>query len=125
MKMLHQMQLVITLLWVVFFLSVESFLCTGSFYLRSVNLIHLKQLKPYVPRPSYAVFAMRKRSSSPASEEEKPGSKRPIRDDVIQLVGRITESLPNALFRVELEPSKQMILATISGRPKLDLPTSS
>ena len=30
--------------------------------------------------------------------------------------GKVVESLPNAMFRVEIEPSKQVILATISGK---------
>ena len=30
--------------------------------------------------------------------------------------GRVVESLPNAMFRVEIEPSKQLVLATISGK---------
>ena len=33
-----------------------------------------------------------------------------------QVNGRVTESLPNAMFRVEIEPSKQLVLATISGK---------
>lgn len=33
-----------------------------------------------------------------------------------QLSGKVVESLPNAMFRVEIEPSKQIILATISGK---------
>ncbi|PIS29624.1 translation initiation factor IF-1 [Candidatus Saganbacteria bacterium CG08_land_8_20_14_0_20_45_16] len=35
--------------------------------------------------------------------------------DVIELEGKITEALPNALFRVELETG-QMVLAHISGK---------
>lgn len=35
--------------------------------------------------------------------------------DVIKLVGKVTEALPNAQFRVELENGHQ-ILAHISGR---------
>lgn len=33
-----------------------------------------------------------------------------------QVKGRVIESLPNAMFRVEIEPSKQLVLATISGK---------
>ena len=43
------------------------------------------------------------------------GPKKP-KDDVIQVDGRVVESLPNAMFRVEIEPSKNVILATISGK---------
>ncbi|MBU0501765.1 MAG: translation initiation factor IF-1 [bacterium] len=35
--------------------------------------------------------------------------------DVIELEGKITESLPNALFRVELDTG-QMVLAHVSGK---------
>jgi translation initiation factor IF-1 len=34
----------------------------------------------------------------------------------IKVSGRVIESLPNATFRVEIEPSKQIVLATISGK---------
>ena len=33
-----------------------------------------------------------------------------------QVYGRVTESLPSAMFRVELDPSKQVVLTTISGK---------
>mmetsp|Transcript_27678 Transcript_27678/g.39288 ORF Transcript_27678/g.39288 Transcript_27678/m.39288 type:complete len:154 (+) Transcript_27678:37-498(+) len=42
--------------------------------------------------------------------------KKKLKDDVIQVNGRVVESLPNAMFRVEIEPSKQVVLATISGK---------
>ena len=35
---------------------------------------------------------------------------------MIQVTGKVTESLPNAMFRVEIEPTKQVVLATISGK---------
>lgn len=38
------------------------------------------------------------------------------KDDVIQVEGRVVESLPNAMFRVEIEPSKQVVTTTISGK---------
>ena len=37
------------------------------------------------------------------------------RDDIIELNGIVTESLPNALFKVKLE-NEHTILATISGK---------
>ena len=39
----------------------------------------------------------------------------PKRDDVIETEGIVIETLPNAMFRVEL-PNKHKILAHISGR---------
>ena len=44
------------------------------------------------------------------------GPKKKVKDDVIQVEGRVVESLPNAMFRVEIEPSGNMITATISGK---------
>lgn len=41
--------------------------------------------------------------------------------DVIQVQGRVLETLPNAMFRVEIEPSKQVVLATISGKIRKNL----
>jgi translation initiation factor IF-1 len=35
--------------------------------------------------------------------------------DVIEMEGEVTEALPNALFRVKLEPG-QMVLAHVSGK---------
>eukprot|EP00587_Corethron_hystrix_P012646 CAMPEP_0113297060 /NCGR_PEP_ID=MMETSP0010_2-20120614/82_1 /TAXON_ID=216773 ORGANISM="Corethron hystrix, Strain 308" /NCGR_SAMPLE_ID=MMETSP0010_2 /ASSEMBLY_ACC=CAM_ASM_000155 /LENGTH=161 /DNA_ID=CAMNT_0000149891 /DNA_START=136 /DNA_END=621 /DNA_ORIENTATION=+ /assembly_acc=CAM_ASM_000155 len=39
-----------------------------------------------------------------------------VKDDVIEVEGRVVESLPNAMFRVEMPGMDQAILATISGR---------
>ncbi len=44
------------------------------------------------------------------------GPKKKVKDDVIQVDGRVTESLPNAMFRVEIEPSGNLVTATISGK---------
>ena len=44
------------------------------------------------------------------------GAKKKVKDDVIQVDGRVTESLPNAMFRVEIEPSGNIVTATISGK---------
>lgn len=38
------------------------------------------------------------------------------KDDCIEMEGIVTESLPNAMFRVELEANQQTILAHISGK---------
>jgi len=35
---------------------------------------------------------------------------------LLQVQGRITDALPGTMFRVEIEPSKQSILCTISGK---------
>jgi translation initiation factor IF-1 len=37
------------------------------------------------------------------------------KEDAIEVVGTVVETLPNALFRVELE-NKHMVLAHISGK---------
>ena len=52
----------------------------------------------------------------PTGPINKGPPKRKLKDDVIQVNGKIIESLPNAMFRVEIEPSKQMILTSISGK---------
>lgn len=46
------------------------------------------------------------------------GPRRKVKDDVIQVNGVVTDSLPNAMFRVEIEmgPSKSTVLCTISGK---------
>jgi len=53
---------------------------------------------------------MRKKNS----QENSPKSKK----EVIELQGTITETLPNAMFRVELENGHE-ILAHISGRMRM------
>lgn len=40
------------------------------------------------------------------------------KDDVIEVDGTVTESLPNAMFRVELE-NEHEVLATISGKIRM------
>ena len=37
------------------------------------------------------------------------------KEDAIEVIGTVTETLPNAMFRVELE-NKHMVLAHISGK---------
>lgn len=41
------------------------------------------------------------------------------KDDVIEMQGKVLESLPNAMFQVELE-SGQKILAHISGKLRMN-----
>jgi len=52
---------------------------------------------------------------APPTDERGPRKKK-VKDDVIEVQGRVVESLPSAMFRVEIEPSKQVVLATISGK---------
>lgn len=37
------------------------------------------------------------------------------------MTGKVVESLPNATFRVEIEPSKQIVLVTVSGKIRKNL----
>lgn len=39
-----------------------------------------------------------------------------VKDDVIQVNGKVIEALPNAMFRVEIEPSNAIALVTVSGK---------
>ena len=41
------------------------------------------------------------------------------KEDAIEVVGTVLETLPNAMFRVELE-NKHMVLAHISGKMRKD-----
>lgn len=50
------------------------------------------------------------------SNASKGPRQKKVKDDVIQVNGKVVESLPNAMFRVEIEPSKQIVLATVSGK---------
>ena len=39
-----------------------------------------------------------------------------MKDDVIEVEGTVTESLPNAMFRVTVDNMDVVVLATISGK---------
>ena len=52
-------------------------------------------------------------ASSPRPKKEK--------DDVIEVEGVVKESLPSAMFRVELTPTGNTILCTISGKIRKNL----
>ena len=51
-----------------------------------------------------------------AKNDKGPPKRKAPKDDVVQVEGKVVESLPNAMFRVEIQPSKQIVLATISGK---------
>lgn len=42
--------------------------------------------------------------------------KKEVKADVIEIEGSVVESLPNAMFRVKMKDSENIILATISGK---------
>ena len=55
-------------------------------------------------------------SDSKGAADSRGPRKKKQKDDVIEVTGKVVESLPNAMFRVEIEPSKQVVLTTISGK---------
>lgn len=40
--------------------------------------------------------------------------------DVIEVEGKVVEKLPNAMFRVKLENGDHIVLATISGKMRMN-----
>lgn len=40
--------------------------------------------------------------------------------DVIEVEGKVVEKLPNAMFRVKLENGEHIVLATISGKMRMN-----
>ena len=40
--------------------------------------------------------------------------------DVIEVEGKVVEKLPNAMFRVKLENGRHIVLATISGKMRMN-----
>lgn len=52
------------------------------------------------------------RDSKGGGDAKGDGPRKPKapKDDVVQVNGKVVESLPNAMFRVEIEPSKQVII---------------
>jgi translation initiation factor IF-1 len=77
------------------------------------------------PRVS-RLFAMKKGNNYGRGHSRKPlvridatepqPAVRKIKDDVIEVMGVVVDALPNAAFRVQIEPSKQLVLTTISGK---------
>lgn len=63
-----------------------------------------------------APLLMAKPTNTPAPRRG-PKQKK-VKDDVIQVNGKVVESLPNAMFRVEIDtpPTKSLVLCTISGK---------
>ena len=43
-----------------------------------------------------------------------------VKEDAIEVEGKVTESLPNAMFRVELE-NGHMVLAHVSGKMRMHM----
>ena len=72
------------------------------------------------PRPCRACACLRhiaRRAGYPVHRSRRPPLPKP-KDDAIVLEGTILESLPNAMFRVELENSHK-VLAHISGKMRM------
>ena len=63
---------------------------------------------------SHNIFRLYADTAKPAGKGPPP--RKAPKDDVVQVNGKVVESLPNAMFRVEIEPSKAVVLATISGK---------
>eukprot|EP00518_Triparma_eleuthera_P005288 CAMPEP_0182455754 /NCGR_PEP_ID=MMETSP1319-20130603/1826_1 /TAXON_ID=172717 /ORGANISM="Bolidomonas pacifica, Strain RCC208" /LENGTH=105 /DNA_ID=CAMNT_0024653885 /DNA_START=117 /DNA_END=434 /DNA_ORIENTATION=- len=63
-------------------------------------------------RPSFACFAKKKKADPPPARERV----KKVKDDVIEVEGTVTESLPNAMFRVTVDNMDAVVLATISGK---------
>jgi translation initiation factor IF-1 len=51
---------------------------------------------------------------------EKPKEARMSKADVIEVEGKVIEKLPNAMFRVKLENGGHIVLATISGKMRMN-----
>lgn len=51
---------------------------------------------------------------------EKPKEARMSKADVIEVEGKVVEKLPNAMFRVKLENGGHIVLATISGKMRMN-----
>ena len=63
---------------------------------------------------NHNIFRLYADAAKPAGRGPPP--RKAPKDDVVQVNGKVVESLPNAMFRVEIEPSKAVVLATISGK---------
>mmetsp|Transcript_21846 Transcript_21846/g.50338 ORF Transcript_21846/g.50338 Transcript_21846/m.50338 type:complete len:138 (+) Transcript_21846:61-474(+) len=80
---------------------------------RTPGVATFRWTAPPVARSSVLVMGKPKDGSDSKKTGPKP---RKVKDDVIELEGQVIESLPNAMFRVELQPTNSVVLATISGK---------
>mmetsp|Transcript_7877 Transcript_7877/g.13044 ORF Transcript_7877/g.13044 Transcript_7877/m.13044 type:complete len:166 (+) Transcript_7877:32-529(+) len=83
-----------------------------------VNRHSIDTFNPFLNRLSITLLARRGGGGGGGRRGggERGPPKRKLKDDVIEVNGRVIESLPSAMFRVEIEPSGQIVLATISGK---------
>ncbi len=66
--------------------------------------------RPYRPRFRTGKRKKKRRGTRPASEGPRAG-----KADAIEVTGTVVETLPNAMFKVELE-NEHVVLAHISGK---------
>ena len=76
--------------------------------------------QPAAARPAQLRAALTVGSARPACAFAPAAARARIvamsKDDVIEVEGTVTEKLPNAMFRVEVANSDQILLAHISGK---------
>mmetsp|Transcript_27888 Transcript_27888/g.41495 ORF Transcript_27888/g.41495 Transcript_27888/m.41495 type:complete len:159 (+) Transcript_27888:74-550(+) len=67
-------------------------------------------------RQSLASTLLAKKGGKGGAQSDGPRKRESKKEDVIEVDGVVKESLPNAMFRVELDANQQVVLATISGK---------
>ncbi|GMI16329.1 hypothetical protein TrLO_g11845 [Triparma laevis f. longispina] len=85
---------------------------------RSTLSIPSQSLQPspstsLIYRPVSTQLHAKKKRQDPPPQRERV---KKVKDDVIEVEGTVTESLPNAMFRVSLDNMDTIVLATISGK---------
>mmetsp|Transcript_9613 Transcript_9613/g.9417 ORF Transcript_9613/g.9417 Transcript_9613/m.9417 type:complete len:143 (-) Transcript_9613:169-597(-) len=109
------MSLLCLLIMAIILISCEGLMSKTSSSSRSIT--HINRWSNQISNSHSISSSSRLLAAAPdAPKGRGPPPRKAPKDDVVQVNGRVTESLPNAMFKVEIEPSKQQVLATISGK---------
>mmetsp|Transcript_6497 Transcript_6497/g.9785 ORF Transcript_6497/g.9785 Transcript_6497/m.9785 type:complete len:150 (+) Transcript_6497:48-497(+) len=101
-----------------------------NFYCDAFHTTQNRSIAPASRTNTYNPSIMRTRSvAMNEKKKEKSGQRtegsapreRKKKDDVIEVEGVVKESLPSTMFRVEISPTNQVVLCTISGKIRKNL----
>jgi len=84
---------------------------------KSLDTVRYNKISICRTRPSLNLYAV----VPPILPTEKPRPKRKVKPDCIVVQGKILDVLPNASFKVEIEPTKNIVVCSICGKIRKNL----
>ncbi|KAG5183285.1 hypothetical protein JKP88DRAFT_261097 [Tribonema minus] len=95
--------------------------CSRAFlHTQHSAVVPLRQMVSEAPmesrRQCTTIMHQKKKGRGGQNTEGATPREKKVKDDVIEVEGVVKESLPSAMFRVEISPTNQIILCTISGK---------